>query len=140
MAEGGPPPLPPCQTWARVVRDGQPATAAQLPSSNRQHTPSHAAILQQMFETCVAQGIAARLEFKTVNGAVETRLICSATAASATATAKRKHGRKRPDNERRRQMREAWRMKQKSPTAATATAASTKIAAAKEAAAKDSSH
>jgi hypothetical protein len=85
------------------------------------------------------QGIAARLEFKTVNGAVETRLICSATAASATATAKRKHGRQRPapDNERRRQMREAWRMKQKSPTAAAATAASTKIAAAKEAAAKE---
>jgi hypothetical protein len=80
MAEGEPPPLPPCQTWARVVRDGQPATAAQLPSSNRQHTPSHAAILQQMFETCVAQGIAARLEFKTVDGAVETRLICAVTA------------------------------------------------------------
>jgi hypothetical protein len=90
-----------------------------------------------MFETCVAQGIAARLEFKTVNGAVETRLICSATAVSATATTKRKHGRKRPDNEKRRQMCEAWGIKQKSPTAAAATAASTKIAAAKEAASKE---
>jgi hypothetical protein len=49
---------------------------------------------------------------------------------TATATAKRKHGRKRPDNERRRQMHKAWRMKQKSPTAAAATAASTTIAAA----------
>ena len=114
MAKGEPPFPPPQQTWAGVVRDGQPATA-HLPSS-KQYNPSHATILQQMFDTCVARGIAAKLEFETVDGAVENRLICSATAS-----VNRKQGRKRPDNERRRQRREAWRMKTKTPTAAATT-------------------
>jgi hypothetical protein len=53
------------------------------------------------------------------------------TAVSATAT---DMAEKHPDNERRRQMREAWRIKKQSPTAASATAARTNIAAAAKAA------
>jgi hypothetical protein len=81
-----------------MVRDGQPATPAQLPSTNKQHmNPSHTT-LQPLFDTCGSRGIEARLESKMVDVAVKTRLICSATVTSATATAERKHGKKRPEN------------------------------------------
>ena len=128
MAGGStlPSPFPP-PTWAGVVRNGHPATSqGSYPSSSSssvQQGPSHATILQQMFQSCVARGIAARLEFKTVCGAVETRLVCQTSTA---ASAPRKQGRLRPANQRRRQKREEWLLRKKSTqTVSSTTAAST---------------
>ena len=116
------------------LRGRSAAAATVLPppplhSDSSQHSPPSAAILHEMFNTCVARGIAAKLVQKTVGGKVEVSLHCStippaaasaaasAAAASAAASAvaaagvtpKRK--RKRPDNERRRTRREAWRQR-----------------------------
>ena len=123
------------------LRGRSAAAATVLPppplhSDSSQHSPPSAAILHEMFNTCVARGIAAKLVQKTVGGKVEVSLHCStippaaasaaasaaaasaaASAASAAASAvaaagvtpKRK--RKRPDNERRRTRREAWRQR-----------------------------
>ncbi len=130
MAGGStlPSPFPP-PTWAGVARNGHPATSqgsdpsSSSSSSSVQQGPSHATILQQMFQSCVARGIAARLEFKTVCGAVETRLVCHTSAASS---APRKQGRQRPANQRRRQKHEEWLLRKKSTqTVASTTAAST---------------
>ena len=124
MAGGStlPSPFPP-PTWAGVVRNGHPATRQGSDPSSVQQGPSHATILQQMFQSCVARGIAARLEFKTVCGAVETRLVCQTSTA---ASAPRKQGRQRPANQRRRQKREEWLLRKKSTqTVASTTAAAT---------------
>ncbi len=94
---------------------GHTATASVLPPpppinpSSAQQATHPATILHQMFSTCVARGIAAKLVLKSVGGQVVTSLYCSSpsTAASA-ACANWKQGRKRPDNERRRMRREAW--------------------------------
>jgi hypothetical protein len=76
-----------------------------------------------MFQSCVARAIAARLEFKTVSGAVETRLVCQTSTAASTP---RKQGRQRPANQRRRQKREEWLLRKKSTqTVASTTAAAT---------------
>jgi hypothetical protein len=81
-----------------------------------------------MFQSCVARGIAARLEFKTVCGAVETRLVCQTSTA---ASAPRKQGRQRPANQRLRQKREEWLLRKKSTqTVASTTAAATTAEAA----------
>jgi hypothetical protein len=127
MAGGStlPSPFPP-PTWAGLVRNGHPATSQgsdPSSSSSVQQGPSHATILQQMFQSCVARGIAARLEFKTVCGVVETRLVCQ---TSTVASAPRKQGRQRPANQRPRQKREEWLLRKKSTqTAASTTAAAT---------------
>jgi hypothetical protein len=80
-----------------------------------------------MFSTCVARGIAAKLVYRTVGGKVETSLYCStATPAAEAASIIPKRGRKRPDNERRRMRREAWRKRNAVRTSsAAATAAAT---------------
>ena len=120
-----PSPFPP-PTWAGVVRNGHPANSQgsdPSSSSSVQQGPSHATILQQMFQSCVARGIAARLEFKTECGAVETLLVCQTSTA---ASAPRKQGRQRPANQRRRQKREEWLLRKKSTqTVASTTAAAT---------------
>jgi hypothetical protein len=69
-----------------------------------------------MFNTCVARGIAAKLIQKKVDGKVEVSLHCStmmpaAASAAAAAGVTPKQKRKRPDNERCRMRREAWRQR-----------------------------
>ena len=136
MAGGStlPSPFPP-PTWAGVVRKGHPATSQgsdpSSSSSSVQQGPSHATILQQMFQSCVARGIAARLEFKTVCGAVETRLVCQTSTA---ASAPRKQGRQRPANQRRRQKREEWLLRKKSTQTVASTTAGAEVAMAATAA------
>ncbi len=96
-------------------RGGRSAAAPPFPpisQAREQHTSPPATVLHNMFSTCVARGIAAKLVYKTVGGKVETSLYCSTAASTpaAVAAARRsqKKGRKRPDNERRKMMREAW--------------------------------
>jgi hypothetical protein len=125
VGRGQPPPAlqprHPNPTLPGVRGQSAAAAAAVLPPpptypSRRQHSPPPATILHQMFSTCVARGIAAKLIYKTVGGKVETSLYCS-TASATTATAAaaahipQKQGRKRPDNERRRMRREAWQQR-----------------------------
>ena len=89
------------QSAAAATTVLQPPSISQ---ASQQHTPTPATILHQMFSTCVARGIAAKLVYKTVGGKVETSLYCStaaATAAAAAASGSQKKRRKRPDNERR---------------------------------------
>jgi hypothetical protein len=134
MAVGSTPPssFPP-PTWAGVVRKGHPATSQgpdPYSSSGMQQIPSHATILQQMFQSCVARGIAARLEFKTECGAVETRLVCQTSTAASTC---RKQGRQRPLNQRRRQKHEEWLLRKKSMQTAASTAAAATTAGAEAA-------
>ena len=116
------------------LRGRSAAAATGLPpppfySVGSQHSPPSATILHEMFNTCVARGIAAKLIQKTVDGKVEVSLHCStmtpaaaasaaASAAAASASAAEaaagvtpKRKRKRPDNERRRMRREAWRQR-----------------------------
>jgi hypothetical protein len=131
MAGGSklPSPFPP-PTWAGVVRNGHPATRQGSDPSSVQQGPSHATILQQMFQSCVARGIA-RLELKTECGAVEIRLVCqTSTAASAS----RKQGRLRPANQRRRQKREEWLLRKKSTQTLASTTAGAEAAMAATAA------
>jgi hypothetical protein len=126
-------PLPPL-TWAGVVRNGHPATSQgsdPSSSSSVQQGPSHATILQQMFQSCVARDIAARLEFKRVHGAVETRLVCQTSTAASTP---RKQGRQRPANQRRRQNSEEWLLRKKSMQIAASTTAGAEAAKAATAA------
>ncbi len=108
-----------------MVRNGHPATS-QGPdpssSTNVQQIPSHATILQRMVQSCVARGIAARLELKSVCGAVETWQLCQTSTAAITSS---KQGRQRPANQRCRQKHEEWLLRKKS----TQTAASTTAAA-----------
>jgi hypothetical protein len=113
------------------VRGRSAAAATGLPpppinTVSSQCSPLPAAILHEMFNTCVAKGIVAKLVQKTVDGKVEISLHCStmtsaAAAAAVSATPKRK--RKRPDNERRKMRREAWRQRF-SPAAVAAAATS----------------
>ena len=101
-----------------VRRGGRSAAAPPFPpisQAREQHTSPPATVLHNMFSTCVARGIAAKLVYKTVGGKVETSLYCStaastpaAAAAAAAARRSQKKGRKRPDNERRKMRREAW--------------------------------
>ena len=116
------------------LRGRSAAAATGLPpppfySVGSQHSPPSATILHEMFNTCVARGIAAKLIQKTVDGKVEVSLHCStmtpaaaaaasaaasaaaASAAAAAAGVTPKRKRKRPDNERRRMRREAWRQR-----------------------------
>jgi hypothetical protein len=128
-----PSPFPP-PTLAGVVSNGYPATSQgsdPSSSSSVQQGPSHATILQQMFQSCVARGIAARLEFKTECGAVETRLVCQTSTA---ASAPRKQGRLRPANQRRRQKREEWLLRKKSTQTVASTTAGAEVAMAATAA------
>jgi hypothetical protein len=139
---------PPPAAWPRHLipllpglRGRSAAAATVLPplpfySDSSQHSPLPATILHEMFNTCVARGIAAKLVQKTVDGKVEVNLHCStmtppaasaAEAAAASDTLKRK--RKRPNNERRRTRREAWRQRC-SAAAAAAKSASGPAAAA----------
>jgi hypothetical protein len=118
----------PSPTWAGVARNGHPATnkgSDPSSSSSVQQGPSHATILQQMFQSCVARGIAARLEFKTECGVVETRLVCQTSTA---ASAPRKQGRQRPANQRRRQKREEWLLRKKSTQTVASTTAGAEAA------------
>ena len=97
------------------ARRGGRSAATVLPppptnTSSQQQTPLPATILLEMFDKCVARGIAAKLTYKTVGGRVETSLFCSTASAAAAADTftSRKKGRKRPENERRKARREAW--------------------------------
>jgi hypothetical protein len=115
-------------------RSAAPA-AAHLPPlptnpASSQHAPPPATVLKNMFSTCVARGIAAKLVYRTVGGKVETSLYCStatpAAPAAEAASVISKRGRNRPDNERRRMRREAWRKRYAARTSsAAATAAAT---------------
>jgi hypothetical protein len=127
---------------------GRSAAAAVLPplpfySDSSQHSSLPATILHEMFNTCVARGIAAKLVQKTVDGKVEVSLHCStmtpaaaaasaaasaASAAAAAASVTPKRKRKRPDNERRRTRRKAWR--QRCSAAAAAAKSASGLAAA----------
>jgi hypothetical protein len=116
--KGQPPPAArpslPIPQQPGVKRGGRSAATEPLspPTSqfSQQHTPPPATVLHDMFSTCVARGIAAKLVYKTVGGKVETSLFCSTAVAAtaATASVSQKKGRKRPDNERRKMRREAW--------------------------------
>jgi hypothetical protein len=127
--KGQPPPVTrqslPTPQQPGVKRGGRSAaTAPLLPPASQscgQHAPPPATVLYDMFRTCVARGIAAKLVYKSVGGKVETSLFCStaaatpaaatpaaATPAAAAASISQKKGRKRPDNERRNMRREAW--------------------------------
>jgi hypothetical protein len=118
VGKGQPPPAArpslPIPQQPGVKRGGRSAATEPLSpptsQSSQQHTPPPATVLHDMFSTCVARGIAAKLVYKTVGGKVETSLFCStAVAAPAAATSvSQKKGRKRPDNERRKMRREAW--------------------------------
>ncbi len=94
--------------WPRHER-GTVSSSSNNSTSTPAHQPGQPAaylsscLLHQMFSTCVARGIAAKLVYKTVGGKVETSLYCS-TAASGS----QKKRRTRPDNERRKMKREAW--------------------------------
>ncbi len=81
-----------------------------ISQASQQHTPPPATTLHNMFSTCVARGIAAKLVYKTVGGKVETSLYCSIAAATPTGAANgsQKKRRKRPYNERRKMKREVW--------------------------------
>jgi hypothetical protein len=129
-------PTPQLPGARRGERSAAAATALPPPPSkpaSRQHAPPPAIILYEIFSTCVAKGIAAKLVYKTVGGKVETSLYCSkATPAAASVTPK--NSRKRPDNERRRMRREAWR-KRFSTGAGSAAAAPAAAAAPSSAAA-----
>ncbi len=112
-------------------RSAAPA-AAQLPPpptnlASSQHAPPPAAIPINIFSTCVARGIAAKSVYRTVGGTVETSLYCkTARPAVEAANVIPKRGRTRPDNERRRMRREAWRKRNVARTSsAAATAAAT---------------
>jgi len=114
---------------------GQTATVVPPPPNNhssKQHAPPPATILHQMFSTCVARGIAAKLVYKTVGGVVETSLFCSAPSTAAAASSSSKQGRKRPDNERRRLRRNAWLQRRNSSKPGMGTAASTATAPGEE--------
>jgi hypothetical protein len=107
------------------------ATSPPLPpisQAREQHPPTPATVLHNMFSTCVARGIAAKLVYKTVGGKVETSLYCSTAAstpeAAAAANVSQKKGRKRPDNERRKMRREAWLQRRPDLVNTAATAAS----------------
>jgi hypothetical protein len=117
-------------------RSAAAATGLSAPpfySFGSQRSPHSATtILHEMFNTCVARGLTAKLIQKTVDGKVEVSLHCStmtpaaASAAAAGVTPKRK--RKRPDNERRRMRRKAWQQRCSAATSAsgpTAAAAAT---------------
>ena len=131
------------QSAAAATTVLQPPSISQ---ASQQHTPTPATILHQMFSTCVARGIAAKLVYKTVGGKVETSLYCSTAAATAAAAASgsQKKRRKRPDNERRKMKREAWLQRRtvsrpdnvSAATAAAATAAANAAATAAATAAK----
>ena len=98
-------------------RSAAPAAAHLSPPptnpASSQHAPSPATVLKNMFNTCVVRGIAAKLVYRTVGGKVETSLYCSTATPAAPAVVAAsiflKRGKKRPDNERRRMRREAWR-------------------------------
>ena len=91
--KGQPPPaarqILPTPQQPGVKRGGRSAaTAPLLPpasQSSTQHAPPLATILHDMFSTCVARGIAAKLVYKTVGGKVETSLFCSTAAATPAA-------------------------------------------------------
>jgi hypothetical protein len=83
VGRGQPPPAlqprHPNPTLPGVRAQSAAAAAAVLPPpptnpSSRQHAPLPATILHQMFSTCVARSIAAKLVYKTVGGKVETSL------------------------------------------------------------------
>jgi hypothetical protein len=99
------------------ARRGGQAAATVLPPPpskpvSRQHAPPPATILYEIFSTCVAKAIAAKLKYKTVGGKVETSLYCiTATPVAAAVSVTPKKSRKRPDNKRRRMRREAWRQR-----------------------------
>jgi hypothetical protein len=78
-----------------------------------------------MFQSCVARGIAAKLEFKTVCGAVETPLVCQTSIAASTF---RIQGRQHPANQRRRQKCKKWLLRKKSARIATSTTAGVEAA------------
>ena len=128
---GQPPPAvrpqPPTPQLSGARRGGRSAAAVPPPlptnQPSLQHAPPPATILHDMFSTCVARGIAAKLVYKTVGGKVEMSLYCSTAAVSTS----QKQGRKRPDNERRRLKREAWIQRRASskPGSTTAAAAET---------------
>jgi hypothetical protein len=142
VGRGQPPPAlhprHPNPTLPGVRAQSAAAAATVLPPplpnpSSRQHAPPPATLLHQMFSTCVARGIAAKLVYKTVGGKVVTSLYCSsanATSAAAAAAAHvpQKQGRKRPDNERRRMRREAWQQRRFSSKPASETIALTAAA------------
>ena len=124
---GQPPPAvrpqPPTPQLSGARRGGRSAAAVPPPlptnQPSLQHAPPPATILHDMFSTCVARGIAAKLVYKTVGGKVEMSLYCSTAAVSTS----QKQGRKRPDNERRRLKREAWIQRRASSKPGSTTAA-----------------
>ncbi len=137
VGTGQPPPaVRPCHPTPQlpVARRGGRSAATVLPPpplDSGQHAPSSATILYEIFSTCVAKGITAKLMYKTVGGKVETSLYCSSsTPAAAAAIVTPKNSRKRSDNERRRMRREAWRQRlsaRASSSAASPAAAGTSV-------------
>jgi hypothetical protein len=126
-----PAPHPPA-LWGQERGRSAAAVPSPLPTNqpSLQHAPPPATILHDMFSTCVARGIAAKLVFKTVGGKVEMSLYCSTAAVSTS----QKQGKKRPDNESRRLKRQAWIQRRASsrPGSTTAAAADTEFSECKD--------